>query len=141
MYLLFIEYGLFFVIGKIVGVFSSLNDFIILFFKNKGHFLLIARLTVMLFGVGTVYVLYRLGRDFFNRRMGLLSALFLSLVMGHIASSQVVKADVPAAFFTVLGFYFICKIITSGSMRNYILSGVFIGLGIGPNITLLCSSR
>jgi len=130
MYLLFFEYGLYFVIGKIIGIFGSLNDFIVYFFQSKGPFLLMGRLTVALFGTGTVLVTYLIGRDSFNRRTGLLAALFLSLVAGHVVSSQVIKADVPTTFFTMLSFYFIARIYDSGRMKDYVLAGVFAGLGM-----------
>ena len=129
MYLLFFEYGFYFVIGKILGIFPSVDEFAISFFQNKGPFLLIGRFTVALFGIATVFLTYLVGKEHFNRRTGLLAAIFLSFVVAHIASSQVVKADVPSTFFTILAFYFIAKIYTSGALKYYILSGVFVGLG------------
>lgn len=130
MYLLFFEYGLYFVFGKIFGIFSSVENFAVSFFQNKGPFLLMGRLTVAFFGVAAVFVAYLVGRSHFNRRTGLLAGLFLALVVGHVKSSQVVKADVPCAFFTILSFYFIAKIYTSGRFKYYVFSGVFAGLGV-----------
>jgi len=130
MYLLYFEYGFYFIIGKIMGLFGSVNDFAISFFRSKGPFLLIARFTVTLFGVGTVLVTYFVGRDGFDKKTGLIAALFMALVFGHVSSSQVVKADVPSAFFTVLAFYYILKMYSTGRLKYYILSGALIGLGM-----------
>lgn len=130
MYLLFFEYGGYYVIGRIVGIFSSLDDFAVSFFQNKGPFIFIGRLTVTLFGTATAYILYKVGKDYFNRRTGLLAALFLALTVGHISSSQDVKADIPSAFFIMLSIYFILKIHETGAFKQYFLAGACAGLGM-----------
>jgi hypothetical protein len=130
MYFLFFEYGGYFVFGKIFGIFSSLDDFALSFFQNKGPFIFLGRLTVTLFGTATVYVIYRVGKDFFNKQTGLLAALFLALTVGSISSSQYVKADIPSAFFIVLSLYFILKIYASGELKHYFMAGIFAGLGM-----------
>jgi 4-amino-4-deoxy-L-arabinose transferase-like glycosyltransferase len=130
MYLLFFEYGLYFVIGKVLGVFHSVGDFAISFFQSKGPFLFIGRLTVTLFGVATVLVTYLIGRDYWNKRTGLFASIFMAFIMGHVTSGQVVKADVPSAFFTVLSFFFIIKVYDTGQLKYYVLSGISAGLGM-----------
>ena len=54
MYLLFFEYGMYFVFGSLVGWFSSVQDFAIHYFSGKEPFLLIGRLTTTLFSLGIV---------------------------------------------------------------------------------------
>jgi len=130
LYLLFVEFGVYFVIGKLIGLFHSVHDFAMLYFMSKSTFLLIGRGTVVLFSVATVYLTYLVGRENLGRKTGLLAALLLTLTMGHISSSQVVKADIPAAFFTLLSFFFIARIAAGeGRVRDYVGGAAFAALG------------
>ena len=101
MYILFFEYGLFFVIGKFMGMFSGVDSFAIYYFQNSWPFILIGRITVTLFGIATIYVVYKIGEKFWSKKAGLFCSMFLTLSYGHIFCGQDVKADVPTTFFTV----------------------------------------
>ncbi len=131
MYILFSEYGLFFVIGKIIGMFSNVDSFAIYYFKNSWPFILIGRITVTLFGIATIYVVYKIGEKFWSKKAGLFCSMFLTLSYGHIFCGQDVKADVPTTFFTVLSIYFLLKVVDNKSFnkKDYILAGLFAGLG------------
>lgn len=131
MYILFFEYGLFFVIGKFSGMFSHVDGFAIYFFQNTWPFILIGRITVSLFGIATIYVVYKIGEKFWSKAAGLCSAILLTLSYGHIFCSQDVKADVPTTFFSVLSIYFLLQVVynKSFSKKDYILAGLFAGLG------------
>ncbi len=130
MYLLFLEYGLYFVVGRLFGIFHSIDDFAISFFRSMGPFLFIGRLTVAISGTGIVFLTYLIGKEFVDRRVGLISALFMAVVLGNVAGSQVVKADVPSAFFTLLSFYFIVRVYNTGRLKYYLLGGISAGLGM-----------
>ncbi|KPK34115.1 MAG: hypothetical protein AMK70_08535 [Nitrospira bacterium SG8_35_1] len=130
MYVLFIEYGLFFLIGKIIGVFPDVHAFAVYYFKNSGPFILIGRITVTLFGVLTVYATYRIGVRFWSKQAGLYASLLLALCYGHIFAGQDVKADVPTTFFTVLSVYYLLRICSYGfQTRDYVFAGLMAGLG------------
>ncbi|PIV82235.1 MAG: hypothetical protein COW52_14685, partial [Nitrospirae bacterium CG17_big_fil_post_rev_8_21_14_2_50_50_9] len=130
MYLLFFEYGLFYIIGKTLGYFSDVAAFAVYYFKNPWPFILIGRMTVTLFGIATVYVTYRIGERFWSKRVGLYASLLLALCYGHIFSGQDVKADVPTAFFTVLSVYNLLSIVENDfQAKDYIRAGLFAGLG------------
>ncbi len=130
MYLLFFEYGLFYVLGKIAGIFPNVDAFTAYYFKNAGPFILIGRVTVTLFGIATVYLVYRIGERFWSKQAGIYASLLLALCYGHIFSGQDVKADVPTTFFTVLSIYYLLRVCCEGfKSRDYILAGLFAGLG------------
>ncbi len=131
MYILFFEYGLFFVLGKIIGMFSNVDSFAVYYFKNSWSFIMIGRITVTLFGIATIYVVYKIGEEFWSKTAGLFCSIFLTLSYGHIFCGQDVKADVPTTFFTVLSTYFILKVVNNNSFskKDYILAGFFAGLG------------
>ena len=129
MYILFFEYGAYFVIGGILGWFASIDDFARHYFSDPSLFFIIGRMTTALFGVATVYLVYLIGRDYGKERIGLLAALFLAVTFGHVRSSHFVLTDVPTTFFTALSFLYLAKITETGKTRNYMLAGLFAGLG------------
>jgi len=130
MYLLFFEYGMYFLIGNLLGWFSSVEEFALHFFSDMEPFLLIGRMTTVLFSLATIYLTYRIGEIHENRRVGLVAGLFLALCVGNFLSSIVVKADVPATFFAMLSLFFIFRIYEQGKRRDYLVAGLFAGLGM-----------
>jgi 4-amino-4-deoxy-L-arabinose transferase-like glycosyltransferase len=132
MYLLFGEYGVMFVVGMLLGVFSGLGDFIALFINDRTAFYLVGRLTSAAFGIGTVYLTYRIGRMLFGRATALTAALLLAVSMPHVLGSQQVKADVPAAFFALACLLFLVRAVERGHrFRDYVLAGSMAGLCMG----------
>ena len=130
MYLLFFEYGMYFLIGNLLGWFSPVAEFASHYFSDMEPFLLIGRLTTTLFSLGIIYITFRIGEIHENRRVGLIAGLFLALCVGNFLSSIVVKADVPATFFAMLSLFFIFRIYEQGKRRDYLLAGLFAGLGM-----------
>ncbi len=130
MYLLFFEYGLFFLVGKITGMFGTIHDFARLYVNNPSSFLIIGRVTTALFGTATVLLIYKLGKKMYGSGIAFIAACFLAFTFAHVKCSHDVKADIPAAFFAVLSFLYIYQILETGSRRSYSLAGLFAGLGV-----------
>ena len=129
MYVLFFEYGAYFVIGKIAGLWQSIADFGVAYMTRPGVFYLIGRSTTAAFGLGTIWMVYKLAREHFKRETGLVAALLLSLSFGHVAAGQHVKADVPTTFLTLVSMYFLLNFISRGQVRRLLLASVFAGVG------------
>jgi 4-amino-4-deoxy-L-arabinose transferase-like glycosyltransferase len=129
MYLLFFQYGLFFVIGRIFGLWSGVEEFAVSFVLNPGPFFVIGRTAVVLFGLGMVYLTYRIGRILWDRRAGLLAAFALAVSPGQAWVSRDVKADVPCAFFTLASAYFLLRFVEVRRLRDLAFAVVFAGLG------------
>ncbi|MCX7918447.1 MAG: phospholipid carrier-dependent glycosyltransferase [bacterium] len=104
-YLLFFEYGLLYLIGRLFSIFHSPRDLAILYYQDPSIYVLLGRLTAALFGVGTVWLTYLIGKKTVNRTVGLLAALFLAVSFGHIRDSHYAVPDIPMAFFLILAFY------------------------------------
>ncbi len=88
-YILFFEYGLFYLTGSILGIFKDVKDFGYLYLNDPSIFHLIGRVT---FGVipGTLSVLflYQLGKKVFDERTGLIAASFLAINFLHVRDSH-----------------------------------------------------
>src|SRR5258708_761946 len=102
-------------------------------FHPPGYFLLLwiwirifgnseiaVRLPSVLFGVGTVLLIYLIGKQLFSKKIGLLSALFLAIAPLHIYYSQEARMYSFAAFAVCLSFYFFIRIL----QRKYILVNI-----------------
>ena len=135
MYVLFLEYGLFYLIGRVAGTFAGVQDLARLYINDLTAFLLIGRFTTILLGTATVWLVYRLGRRMYGWRVALTAALFLCFTFAHMKSSQQVKADVPMAFLALVSFYFIYRIRIRGRWPDYLWAGFFAGLGMATKYT------
>lgn len=128
-YLLFVEYGVFFVVGWLFGAWTTIQDFAVFYLQNPGPFFLIGRVSTALFGIGCVWGAYQLGQRHFSRGVGLFAALLLALTLGHITSSQVVKADTPCTFFGIWSMYFVLNFASQGRRRDLVLGCILAGIG------------
>jgi 4-amino-4-deoxy-L-arabinose transferase-like glycosyltransferase len=131
MYLLFILYGGYYALGSLSGLFASSSEFQRLFFRDPTSFYLIGRVGVALTGVAIVGFTYRLGyRAFRNRRAALIGAGFLASLPYFTYYSHFIVTDILQMLFIVLAFIFIIKISRGGSFSDYLMAGIFTGLGI-----------
>ena len=130
MYVLTVVLGAVFVVGKLLGVYHSSQDFAIAYFVDPSVVYLAARTATALVGAATVALTYVAGRRFFGQAVGLLGALFLSVSVLHATHSHVALTDVPHTFFVVAALLPLHKVLTRGERRDYVLTGLLIGLGI-----------
>ncbi len=130
LYLLFFCYLLFFSVGFILGKFGSIGSFITFYNTNAVPFILIGRFLTVVFSIGTIYLTYLFAKKLFDKKTGLLSALFLSLSWQHVLSSHYATTDIAAVFFTLLTAFFAWDIYTKNDLKSYIISGFFCGLSI-----------
>jgi 4-amino-4-deoxy-L-arabinose transferase-like glycosyltransferase len=130
MYLLFFEYGIFFVLGRIAGMWNGVEAFAVSYVLNPGPFYLIGRSTVAFFGLGMVFLVYKAGSRLWHRRAGLLAAVFLAAAPGQAWVAKDVKADVPCAFFTLLSACLLLRFAQEKRNRDLWLSAVAAGIGV-----------
>jgi 4-amino-4-deoxy-L-arabinose transferase-like glycosyltransferase len=128
MYILFFEYGCYYAVGRLAGAWSSVGDFAVGYILDPGPFYLIGRLSGVLFGLATIWVVFRIGERRFERDSGLLGALLLALTCGAVASCQDVKEDIPAGFFATLSMLLLLKV-PDGSSKYAYFSAVAAGMG------------
>lgn len=88
----------------------------------------ISRLPSVILGVGTVGLTYLLGRDFFNKKVGLLSSFLLAIAPLHVYYSQEARMYAFAAFAVTLSFYFLHNLTLKKRWANlgYTLSLILI---------------
>jgi len=84
------------------------------------------------FGIISILLTYVLAKQFFEKRVALLSALLLSLCQFHVKYSRQGMLDVPLTFFTLLTLFLFIKGYNSKSSTStlFVLAGISQGLGI-----------
>ena len=89
---------------------------------------LVFRYVFCVFGVATVFLLYRLGRRLFSPGVGLLSAFFLALSFLHARDSRFAMLDIPLTLLAVGFFLPAAGILLRGRNRDYLVAGLLLGL-------------
>lgn len=129
-YLLFGVFGLYFVGGRMLGLFRTVVDFEHLFYADPSSFYLMGRFIFgVLMGTATVYLLYRLILKFFGRERALLSAFFLAVSFLHVRDSHYIYTDIPLVLVMVAAFFFLLSLVSSEKRLSlHLASGAMIGL-------------
>jgi len=118
-------YFIFYLFRKFLSLFVTLPDV----WYSTAPFFFVSRLVTVFLGTSTIFVIYYLGNLIFkNQKVALLSALIISVLPIHVYESHLAKLDVAQTFFVSLSLIFIYKVYQSAKTRDFILSGIFIGL-------------
>lgn len=84
-------------------------------------------------------LMFLIGRELFNRRIGLIAAFLYALYLPIASLSTLVLHDALVPFIALLSLYFFIRAVRRGSIKLYILSALFVGIGgyFQPTILLL----
>ncbi len=107
-------------------------------------FFYVFALAMRLFGVGihtlrsvttvsgllTVLGMFFLGRELFNRRVGLLAAFLLAAMRWHVNFSRIAFYGIFAPLFMVWSFYFLVRGLRGHGRWNFLVTGVLVGVGM-----------
>lgn len=124
---------------EIILNFSALLDRgLISFIDNFRHsqlisgynFLYWSRYLTSILGAFTTIIIYKLGRNLFNKWTGLLAAFFVAINYRLVLSSVFALADTPAAFFASLSVLLSLNLIKDRSTKSYLLAGLGLALAL-----------
>lgn len=106
------------------------------------HLTAVSRLLTALFDVGTVLMLFLLGRLLYNTAVGLLAAAFLALNVMHIQLAHFFTSDPYLTFFVLTAVYFmawgVSRAQTGQSGRGQLwLAALFVGLAVGSKFAAI----
>ena len=97
---------------------------------------LVGRVISALFDVGTVYLIYRLGRALYGWLVGLLGALLVALTVLHIQLSHFYAVDTLLTFFVVLTVWISVRTVRGGR-ASVIPLGVAWGMAMATKVSAL----
>lgn len=93
-----------------------------------GGSLEVLRIVPIFFSSMTVVVIYFLGKELFNRKVGVLSAILLCFCSYHILYGKTLMLESTIIFFIFLSLYFFWKAYNEEKLRYAIAAGIFLGL-------------
>ena len=87
--------------------------------------------------IATILAVYGIASLAFDRRTGLLAALLTALAVIHIQLSHFFAVDTLQAMFAIAALYFMVKVAREGRMRDSLLAGTLVGLGLATKASQL----
>ncbi len=134
-YLLALVYSILFHIGSLFGGFELASTFAEATVKYPHFFLLTGRITLTLFGIASIAVVYKIALKLFNKPTALMAAAFLALGPVHTFYGKLIRTDIIVTFFLLMATYWSIRIVESRSLKYYIFAGVFTGLAVATKYT------
>src|SRR5262249_32005312 len=130
-------------IGQIITSYDAQNQHFLysvlahvsfLIFGENGWSL---RLPAVLFGTGSIWALYLLGREVANTREALLSAALLTFSYHHIWFSQNARGYTGLLFWTTLASWLLLRAMREARPELWLLYAVAAALGVYMHMTML----
>lgn len=116
-------------IGECIKNFGIYDQGFLLFYAG--------RVTSIVFGLATIYLVYLLGRKLWDKSTGCLAAWFLAISPLHIYFSQLFKVEISLLFWILLTLYFSLKIYPGGTLKDHIWIGITSGLALGTKYNFI----
>lgn len=134
---LFGEYGLYYLVGRLTGTFPSTQAFEVAYRADPTVFYLLDRLTVALLGAATVLAVYGLGKALSGRLPGLLAAGLLAVSFLHVRDSHYGVPDVPMTLLVTAAVALAAMAVGSGRRSLLYGAGLAGGLAVALKWTAL----
>jgi len=99
-------------------------------------FYFVGRLITVVLGVSSILLVYQIGRRYFNKEIGLLSAIILTFFQSHIQHSRYITPDVPVSFFSLLTLLLVSLYIQKGLKKYLLFAGFSAGLTVATKYNL-----
>ncbi|GEM_PF-2430675 len=130
MYFLFFCYGVIYVAGRVLGVFSDVAAFVEYYRFHPSIFYLTGRVTEVILGTASIYLVYKIAARVKNSAAGLIAALFLATSPLHVEHSKYVRIDIMSTFFVLLAVFYCLRLLESKERRHYLAAGACAGLAL-----------
>lgn len=93
--------------------------------------LIVGRIMLVMFGLASVFMAYRIADSLYGKKTAVLSAIFLAILPVHILLSYTIIPDVPTVFWTMVVVYCCARIFQTQRLCWYVLAGAACGLAAG----------
>ncbi len=114
--------------GLITGRFADVRDFADAVFADPGVVILPGRAMILCFGLLVIALVYRLGARLFGTPAGLVAAMLLAVSPLHVTYSQIIRSDMMACAFMLLGLLASLRVAREGRRRDFAMAGVWAGV-------------
>ena len=99
-------------------------------FKIFGYTTFVARILSVIIGIFGVFSIYLLGKELYNKKVGVAAAILLTFNYFHLYYSQDARMYSLLFLMTTLSFYYLIKFIKNPTYKSSILYAVFAALMI-----------
>lgn len=129
--------------GEIISIFDSENNHVLYSLFAHSSFLIFGesvwslRLPAVLFGVGSIWAIYLLGRQLGTVREGLLSAALVAFSYQHIWFSQNARGYTGLLFWTIITSWLFLRGLNEKRAYLWLLYAVTVALGFYTHIAML----
>jgi 4-amino-4-deoxy-L-arabinose transferase-like glycosyltransferase len=134
----FYNYGTFYIyLVAVCAKFGAILGFVGLPDGGWIELHLLARSLSALLGVGTVYLVYVIGKDLGGPPVGLGSAALLALLPAHAVNSHYATVDVLATFLIMLLLAVLPRLFGMADLAIYLVAGLALGLATAAKYTMI----
>ncbi len=127
--ILFIVYGVYYVLQKMIGSVHSPVDFYVNYIKDPTPFFVMARSISALCGTAAGYLTYLIGSRIYNKRVGIVAAFFTSFSLLMVQTSFLALADMASVLILLAFFYILIQSVEEPKdYKMYYISALLIGL-------------
>ncbi len=137
-YLILFLHGIYFIGGRIFGIFHSTSDFLKFISLNQGVSFLIARLISIFSGIAIIILSFFISKKLAERLRltkpqvaAVISSFFVGFSLLLFQFSRLERPHIVEGFFVLFSYFFYLKFIERPTFQNGILTGVGIGLAAG----------
>jgi 4-amino-4-deoxy-L-arabinose transferase-like glycosyltransferase len=122
-------YRLWFIYGHQRGWYHIKFDMFRAAAVDPTPWIMVPRILAAAAGIATVWLVYRLARDLFDRTTALVAAFFLAIAFLHVRDSHFGVTDVPMTFLAVAAMLPLSRLFADPlRRRDWMKAGVLIGL-------------
>lgn len=93
-----------------------------------GHSMFVLRFLSAFLGTLSVYYIFLLAKEMFNKKAALISAMLLTINIFHIENSQEARSYALFVFLVIFSYHRMLNFVKNQSVKNTILLGLFAGL-------------
>lgn len=133
-YILLAEFGLYYLVGRSLGIFSGTFDFAKSYFVDHTPFYLIDRLNQAALAMLSIWALYLLARRLLGDKGALWASAFGAAAAYHVDASRFALVDILNALFGTLGLYQLSKYDDTGRFRNLAGAAAWVALSCSAKI-------
>lgn len=135
MYISFVFFMLFYyfrVSLQLLNLKNIIQPLLPFLWEDPSVFFLLARIISVVFSTLTLIPLYLSSKLLFkSKNWALVSVVILSVIPFAIFDTHLATLDTPMTFWVSMFLYFTLKIIDTPNRKNFVLSGLFMGLAFG----------
>ncbi len=117
-------------IGSLASIFNPLAS-------SYGQINLIGRFLCVLFDIGTVFLIFVLGRKLFSKTIGMLASFFYAISVFPIQAAHFYAVDTPLTFFILLTLYLLILLYEKPSKKRAFLVGILFGVSLATKTSAL----